>query len=106
MTALQPYPAYKDSGVEWLGEVPEHWAVRRASNRLRVTEPANTRPLVTITGSLRDPPIGLTLAGASGFLLVSGVHLNPDSGHPESNTHRADTEKPGEWTKSPTDPRS
>ena len=25
----RPYPAYKDSGVEWLGDVPEHWAVRR-----------------------------------------------------------------------------
>ena len=25
----QPYPAYKDSGVDWLGEVPEHWEVRR-----------------------------------------------------------------------------
>ena len=25
----QPYPAYKDSGVEWLGEVPEHWEVPR-----------------------------------------------------------------------------
>lgn len=24
----QPYPAYKDSGVEWLGKVPEHWEVR------------------------------------------------------------------------------
>lgn len=23
------YPAYKDSGVEWLGEVPEHWEVKR-----------------------------------------------------------------------------
>ena len=23
------YPAYKDSGVEWLGEVPEHWLVKR-----------------------------------------------------------------------------
>ncbi len=23
----QPYPAYKDSGVEWLGKVPEHWDV-------------------------------------------------------------------------------
>jgi type I restriction enzyme, S subunit len=23
------YPAYKDSGVEWLGEIPEHWEVRR-----------------------------------------------------------------------------
>jgi type I restriction enzyme S subunit len=20
-----PYPAYKDSGVEWIGEIPEHW---------------------------------------------------------------------------------
>ena len=24
-----PYPDYKPSGVEWLGEVPAHWAVRR-----------------------------------------------------------------------------
>lgn len=23
------YPAYKDSGVEWLGEVPEHWGVKQ-----------------------------------------------------------------------------
>ena len=23
------YPKYKDSGVEWLGEVPEHWEVKR-----------------------------------------------------------------------------
>lgn len=22
---LRPYPAYKDSGLPWLGEVPEHW---------------------------------------------------------------------------------
>ena len=26
---LKPYPAYKDSGVQWLGEVPEHWEVKR-----------------------------------------------------------------------------
>jgi type I restriction enzyme S subunit len=24
---LQRYPAYKDSGVEWLGEIPEHWEI-------------------------------------------------------------------------------
>ncbi|SNQ60363.1 restriction endonuclease subunit S [Candidatus Methanoperedens nitratireducens] len=23
----KPYPAYTDSGVEWLGKVPEHWDV-------------------------------------------------------------------------------
>ena len=32
---LKPYPAYKDSGVEWLGEVPEHWEVRKL-NRVDV----------------------------------------------------------------------
>ena len=26
---LKPYPAMKDSGVPWLGEVPEHWEVRK-----------------------------------------------------------------------------
>lgn len=26
---LKPYPAYKASGVEWPGKVPEHWEVRR-----------------------------------------------------------------------------
>jgi len=31
MTKFQwvPYPKYKDSGVEWLGEIPEHWEVKR-----------------------------------------------------------------------------
>ena len=23
------YPAYKDSGVTWLGDVPAHWDVKR-----------------------------------------------------------------------------
>ena len=31
----QPYPAYKDSGVEWLGKVPEHWDVRPAKWHFR-----------------------------------------------------------------------
>jgi type I restriction enzyme S subunit len=29
---LKPYPAYKDSGVPWLGKVPEHWEVKRGKN--------------------------------------------------------------------------
>ena len=29
---LKPYPARKDSGLEWLGEVPEHWEIRRLKN--------------------------------------------------------------------------
>ena len=39
MTAeIKPYPAYKDSGVEWLGKVPVHWEVRRLKNWLGVNE--------------------------------------------------------------------
>ena len=26
---LKPYPSYRPSGVEWLGDVPAHWEVRR-----------------------------------------------------------------------------
>ena len=26
---FKAYPAYKDSGVEWLGEIPAHWEVKR-----------------------------------------------------------------------------
>ena len=26
---MNPYPAYKPSGAEWLGDVPAHWDVRR-----------------------------------------------------------------------------
>ena len=36
MTALKPYPAYKASGVEWLGDVPEHWEVNRLKRVCRL----------------------------------------------------------------------
>ena len=29
---LKPYPHMKNSGSEWLGDVPEHWEVRRLRN--------------------------------------------------------------------------
>ena len=32
---LTPYPAMKDSGVPWLGAVPEHWMLRRTKTLLR-----------------------------------------------------------------------
>ena len=34
--SLPRYPKYKDSGVEWLGEVPEHWDVAAVGNRYSV----------------------------------------------------------------------
>lgn len=35
MSNLKPYPHYKSSGVEWLGDVPVHWEVRRTKSLLK-----------------------------------------------------------------------
>lgn len=41
--SLPRYPAYKDSGVPWLGEVPAHWGVKRLKHGARlVTEKATS----------------------------------------------------------------
>ena len=42
ITDLKPYPAMKDSGVPWLGDVPEHWNVRRGKWLFRSKKEINT----------------------------------------------------------------
>ena len=40
----QPYPAYKDSGINWLGRVPKHWEVRRLKTMVSNTvDPTRSR---------------------------------------------------------------
>lgn len=36
MSRYQKHPAYKDSGVEWVGEIPEHWEVKQARHVFRI----------------------------------------------------------------------
>jgi len=35
---FRPYPAYKDSGVEWLGEIPAGWEVKKWRYSCHITE--------------------------------------------------------------------
>ncbi len=43
---LQPYPAYKDSDMPWLGEVPAHWVIERLkSSMINVIEPTAERQI-------------------------------------------------------------
>jgi len=52
------YPKYKDSGVDWLGEVPEHWEVKRLKHSLR---------LLTEKTDRKERPVGLeNIEGWSG----------------------------------------
>ena len=49
ITSLKPYPAYKDSGVPWLGPVPVHWVVRRLKRIAQLNPSKSEVPL-----ALRD----------------------------------------------------
>ena len=47
----QPYPAYKESGVEWLGEVPRHWEVRTFTrNCVEISDYRGATPKKTDSG--------------------------------------------------------
>ena len=57
---LDPNVRLKPSGVEWLGDVPEHWEVRR----LKFLAQVDQRPVDVDTGSMR-----MNLDGAVSRLL-------------------------------------
>ena len=74
--SLQPYPSYRDSGVEWLGKVPEHWEIRRLKNWVGINRrvlPEDTDPEYGIdyvdigsvaTGKLTEAPRMLRFGNA------------------------------------------
>ena len=45
MSNYRPYPKYKDSGVEWLGDVPEHWVQKAIKWESNVARGASPRPI-------------------------------------------------------------
>ena len=70
MTAdLKPYPHYKPSGVEFLGDVPAHWEVRRLKNICRL---AYGNSLSAENRAAGTVPV----YGSNGQV---GVHSNPNT---------------------------
>jgi type I restriction enzyme S subunit len=66
MSHYKPYPAYKDSGVEWLGEVPEHWGVKQL------------KYLTTHIGSGKTPSGGAEVYQDSGVLFLRSQNVYED----------------------------
>ena len=58
------YPAYKDSGVPWLGEVPSHWQIRRMKH------------LVSQIGSGKTPRGGSQVYVTSGVMLLRSQNVH------------------------------
>ncbi|KVV16413.1 restriction endonuclease subunit S [Flavobacterium sp. TAB 87] len=41
---LKKYDNYKDSGIEWIGEIPEHWEVKRLKHIVETVKTGSTPP--------------------------------------------------------------
>ena len=42
---MKRYPSYKDCGIDWLGEIPEHWEVKPLKYTVKINQhslPENT----------------------------------------------------------------
>src|SRR5690606_40903561 len=50
MSHYKPYPAYKDSGVEWLRQVPEHWRFELLTNVSRFQSGKAHEPFIDNDG--------------------------------------------------------
>ncbi|ARU87322.1 restriction endonuclease subunit S [Pseudomonas sp. M30-35] len=70
MSGFKPYPAYKDSGVEWLGEVPEGWTVIALKWLSPVFRGASPRPI--------DDPVYFDDDGEFGWVRIADVTASPD----------------------------
>ena len=64
MSHYQPYPAYKDSGVEWLGKVPKHWEVKQL------------KYLTNHIGSGKTPSGGAEVYQESGVLFLRSQNVH------------------------------
>ncbi|BAD77190.1 type I restriction-modification system specificity determinant [Geobacillus kaustophilus HTA426] len=65
MVNLKKYPKYKDSGVEWLREVPSEWQVLQIKRLTRVRRGASPRPI--------DDPIYFDDNGEYSWVRISDV---------------------------------
>lgn len=62
---MKTYEKYKDSGVEWIGDIPEHWEVRKLKRVCQVKRGASPRPI--------DSPKYFDDNGEFGWVRISDV---------------------------------
>lgn len=55
---VTPYPKYKDSGIPWLGQIPEHWETLKAK-RMFVKNKRERRPQDEVITCFRDGQVTL-----------------------------------------------
>lgn len=57
---MKPYPSYKNSGVEWIGEIPQHWDISKLKRYFSVSSG-------DFHSSYNDSEDGYPIYGGNGF---------------------------------------
>ena len=74
----RPYPKYKPSGVEWLGDVPEHWEVKRGRFCMYVNPRSNKLPILDLDDDVSFVP--MEAIGENGGLQLGQTRSISDVG--------------------------
>lgn len=71
---LNPDVTLKDSGVDWIGEIPEHWEVRRLGNFSKVIDPQpdHRAPEIDINGF---PYLGIRDINSDGTINIETARM-------------------------------
>ena len=77
LTDIQPYPVYKPSGVEWLGDVPEHWEVTRLKVQLSRNDSGVWGGDFSDTGTVVVRSTEQTLTGRWAISSPARINLSP-----------------------------
>jgi type I restriction enzyme S subunit len=50
MNNIKPYTKYKPSGIAWLGDIPEHWELRKLKYSLQINNGADYKHIQSDSG--------------------------------------------------------
>lgn len=72
MAKYQKYAEYKESGVEWLGEIPSHWTVTSLKRYTRITDGSHHSPKIESEGF---PFVSVTDVGINNINFVDAKKI-------------------------------
>ena len=76
MAKYQQYAEYKDSGVEWLGEIPRDWMATELKRNCKVTDGSHYSPAIEVEGL---PFISVTDVGVNKINFIDSKKISDQS---------------------------
>lgn len=76
MTMLTKYPAYKESGIKWLGKIPEHWELTRIKHIFYVSKKFNKDKTPSVLSLTKKGILQRDISSNEGQMAESYVGYN------------------------------